>query len=217
MLLPIFPIRALQNLARRLLGLAAILAASSAAANEPIIFIHGYANAPYHWDTMVARFKADGYPGAKLYRYGYNSLVYSNRVSAAGLRDFVDAVRSANGGSPVSLIGHSNGGLVARWYLAKLGGATKVRRFISIGTPHRGSTWAYGCVSPVCYEMRPYSLFLAELNGAACDRSLWSALDGLVFPYTSAQCGSSVRTPDVTHNNLILDAGVYLQVRSLLK
>lgn len=210
----------MMNIFSRAKALAAALLlsfAATCAANEPVIFIHGYANATYHWDTMVARFKADGYPAAKLYRFGYNSLVYSNRSSAAALRDYVAAVRAANGGAKVALIGHSNGGLVARWYLAKLGGQSGVRRFISIGTPHRGSTWAYGCTSPVCFEMRPYSLFLTELNGAGCDRSLWSATDGLVFPYTSAQCGTSTRTANVTHNDLIRDAGVYWQVRELLR
>ena len=200
------------------LTLAGITAAPAAMAQEPLIFIHGYANGTYNWDTMVSRFRADGYPAAKLYRFGYNSLVYSNRTSASYLSSFVDSVRAANGYTQVSLIGHSNGGLVSRYYRAKLGGATKTRRFISLGTPHAGSTWAYGCVSPVCFEMRPYSLFLTDLaGGQGCDRSLWSAVDGLVIPYTSAKCGYSVQTANVLHNNLILDASVYRQVRSLLQ
>lgn len=37
------------------------------------------------------------------------------------------------------LIAHSMGGLVARWYLDRLGGAAVTRKLITLGTPHRGA------------------------------------------------------------------------------
>ena len=43
----------------------------------------------------------------------------------------------------IVLICHSMGGLVARYYVEKLGGNDKVQRVITCGTPHRGSTLAY--------------------------------------------------------------------------
>jgi len=39
----------------------------------------------------------------------------------------------------VVLIGHSMGGLVARWYLQRCGGAEVVSKLITLGTPYRGS------------------------------------------------------------------------------
>jgi triacylglycerol esterase/lipase EstA (alpha/beta hydrolase family) len=54
----------------------------------------------------------------------------------------IDAVLAATGAAQVTVVGHSMGGLVARAYLAKHGGA-KVRRVVTIGTPHHGSVFAY--------------------------------------------------------------------------
>ena len=58
---------------------------------------------------------------------------------AAQLRDFV--VRHAPDG-PVHLIGHSMGGLDARLATARLGLADRVASVTTVGTPHRGSSFA---------------------------------------------------------------------------
>ena len=42
------------------------------------------------------------------------------------------------------LIGHSNGGLVSRFYVENLGGSAHIRKVITIDTPHYGSGIAYG-------------------------------------------------------------------------
>ncbi len=42
------------------------------------------------------------------------------------------------------LIGHSNGGLVSRFYVENLGGSAHIRKLITIDTPHYGSGIAYG-------------------------------------------------------------------------
>ena len=127
---------------------AAVLSLSGmAAANAqtgPIVFIHGYAGGNFNWNTMVPRFTASGYPSSKLYRFSYNSFVYSNKSSASQLSSYVNTVRSNNGNALVDIVAHSNGGLVSRWFRVKLGGAAKMRRFVTLGTPHKGTSWAYG-------------------------------------------------------------------------
>ena len=66
-----------------------------------------------------------------------------NRVAARQLQRLVDeklhAQRQRNPDAKVILIGHSMGGLVARWYLECLGGWQDTRALITFGTPHRGS------------------------------------------------------------------------------
>ena len=42
-------------------------------------------------------------------------------------------------GKTVDIIAHSFGGLVARYYIQKLGGENRVRHLVTMGTPHRGS------------------------------------------------------------------------------
>jgi pimeloyl-ACP methyl ester carboxylesterase len=66
-----------------------------------------------------------------------------NRVAARRLQRLVDdklhAQRRRNPDAKVILIGHSMGGLVARYYLECLGGHEQTRMLITFGTPHRGS------------------------------------------------------------------------------
>lgn len=188
----------------------------AASAQEPIIFVHGYSGSSSNFDAMLMRFTASGYPRAKLYGFNYNSLTSSDRTSAASLNSFINSVRASNGNQPVSVIAHSNGGLVVRWQRAKLGGQAGMRRFITLGTPHQGTTSAYGCVSPACFDMRPGSSFITQLAGAGCDRSLWSANDGVILPARNAQCGTNVQTASVGHIAMLTDTSVYNQVRAQL-
>jgi len=58
------------------------------------------------------------------------------------------------------LVGHSNGGLVSRFYVENLGGSVHVRKVITLDTPHYGSGIAYAShfidildVLNVCYPM----------------------------------------------------------------
>lgn len=190
---------------------------SALAQTEPIVFVHGYSGSTSNFNTMVDRFVADGYASSKLYRFGYRSTSVDNKTSANELKNFIATVRNNNGGAVVSIVAHSNGGLVSRWYRAKLSGTGEMRRFVSLGSPHQGTQWAYSCISPACFDMRPGSSFLKELAGKGCDKSLWSASDGIIIPAESAKCGSSTQTANVSHMALLTDASVYQQVRTALK
>lgn len=71
----------------------------------------------------------------------------SNRVNAGRLKAAVEPalarIRGRGGqygDARLVLVCHSMGGLVARWYLQRLGGAEVTRKLITIGTPWRGST-----------------------------------------------------------------------------
>lgn len=71
----------------------------------------------------------------------------------------------------VHIVAHSKGGLVALWWLLKLGGANYCDKVITMGTPFRGTYLTYlGLISPVgmfwrdLWQMRPHSQFLTELH-----------------------------------------------------
>jgi hypothetical protein len=67
------------------------------------------------------------------------------RVPARQLQRFIGEQlpkwrqHSGNNEAKVVLIGHSMGGLVARYYVEQLGGYPDVFRFYTLGTPHRGA------------------------------------------------------------------------------
>lgn len=199
--------------------LASLLFAGSAQAAcnaDPIVFVHGYSGWKSQFDVMINRFKNDGTPACALYKFGYNSLGKSNKTSARELKAFVNNIRPNHGWRKAKIIAHSNGGLVSRWYRVFEGGSAATNRLVTLGTPHKGTAWAYGCWSPACSEMRYNSSFLQSLNGRGCDVSLWSALDEIIIPQTNAKCGNSLRTSSVGHLTLMVWKGVYDDVRRFL-
>ncbi len=79
----------------------------------------------------------------------------------------------------ISIIGHSKGGLIGRYYVKRLGGAKRVRALITLGTPHNGNPWALlGLVSPLMLiaksirQMFPMSPFIRALKDGAFPRSV---------------------------------------------
>lgn len=97
-------------------------------------------------DFLEARFELSrprpGVPG-NLIHFPYDWRL-SNRLNGQRLADaVVPALEEWRGaGHPdarLIIICHSMGGLVARWFLERLGGKERTRTLITIGTPYRGS------------------------------------------------------------------------------
>src|SRR6201999_262109 len=61
-------------------------------------------------------------------------------ASAATLSSFVGQVLTATGASKVDLVGHSEGGLMPRYYINFLGGAAKVHTFVALAPSNYGTT-----------------------------------------------------------------------------
>ena len=50
---------------------------------------------------------------------------------------------SETGHDRVHVVGHSLGGLIARYYVQRQGGDRRVASLVTLGTPHEGSVWAH--------------------------------------------------------------------------
>ena len=198
--------------------IAAVGSNSAAAAcnADPIVFVHGYSGWGSQFNVMIDRFKNDGTPSCALYKFGYSSLTKSNKTSAKVLKTYINNIRPNHSNRKAKIIAHSNGGLVSRWYRVFEGGSSATSRLVTLGTPHKGTSWAYGCFSPACSEMRYNSSFLQSLAGRGCDVSLWSALDEIIIPQTNAKCGTSLQTSSVGHLTLMVWNDVYKDVRRYL-
>ena len=64
---------------------------------------------------------------------------------------------------PISIIAFSMGGLVSRYYLQNLGGASRCDKLFTISSPHHGTLAAWIYPTKGAEEMRPGSQFLAHL------------------------------------------------------
>jgi triacylglycerol lipase len=157
-----------------------------------VVLVHGI------WDTsrVFARM------GRWLEAHGYRALAVDLKPSdgsvgleklAEQLRDFVDVQLAA--GEPFDLVGFSMGGLVCRYYVQRLGGVERVRRFITISSPHRGTYWAYTARNLGSRQMRPGSQFLVDLDRdmQSLERvkvaSIWTPLDLMIVPAGSSRLG----------------------------
>lgn len=118
----------------------------SAAHPRPVVLVHGtFANGTDNWATDAPILALNGYcvfaltygamPGIPVLR-----AIAPVADSAAQLSTFVDGVLAATGASKVDIVGHSQGGMMPRYYLKFLGGASKVHSLIGIAPSSHGTT-----------------------------------------------------------------------------
>ncbi|MFF3655410.1 esterase/lipase family protein [Streptomyces olivochromogenes] len=118
----------------------------SASHPRPVVLVHGtFANSIDNWLAFAPYLEDRGYcvfsldygqlPGVPL----FNALGPIDK-SAEQLQAFVDKVLTATGAAKADLVGHSQGGLMPRYYLKFLGGAAKVNTFVGIAPDNHGTT-----------------------------------------------------------------------------
>lgn len=92
------------------------------------------------------------------------------REQARGLARLADKAMKGSGADSVDVIGYSAGGVVARLYVRDEGGASVVRRVLTLGSPHHGAEVALaaqdaagGCPT-ACEQLVPDSDLLRQLD-----------------------------------------------------
>lgn len=191
---------------------------------DPVIIVAGTSAAQpladIFYAPMAARLEADGYqafifglPGG-----GLGDIA----VTSQALGDLTDQVLADTDADQVNLVGHSQGGLVGRYYLRFLGGEDKVASMVSLGAPHYGTslanlaTWlgVGNCLGvTACQQMAIGSDFLATLNegddsfGDVQYTNIATALDLIVTPYSTA-----FLEPDDNNTNVLVQQRCWLRV-----
>ncbi len=83
---------------------------------------------------------------------------------AQRVADAVADLLAETGAERVDYVAHSMGGLAARYFIRHLGGDTRIRRLVTIATPHRGTMWAALRVTRSARDMHPNGPFIAALG-----------------------------------------------------
>ncbi len=131
---------------------------------RPVLLVPGWADVGGRMAPLAHRLRATGWDSAAVLIVGFDDPVGSNVDHAEEIRVAADSLFRMNpDATEIDIVAHSMGGLATRWYLQH-GGAERVRRFVSLGGPHRGTlvslvAWGQGGV-----EMKPGSEFLAQLD-----------------------------------------------------
>jgi triacylglycerol lipase len=128
---------------------------------NPVLLIHGIDDTDRLFRYMIPWLQSKGLQVHSL------NLIPNN--GDAGIDELARQLAAYVGaavppGQFVDLVGFSMGGLIARYYLQRLGGLERVQRFIAISSPHSGTWTAFLRGNPAARQMRPGSDFLKDLN-----------------------------------------------------
>ncbi|MEV8549564.1 alpha/beta fold hydrolase [Streptomyces glaucescens] len=173
-----------------------------AAARPPVVLLHGFLDNRSVFVLLRRALARHG--GQRVESLNYSPLTCDVRTAAALLGRHVEEICERTGSERVDVVGHSLGGLIARYYVQRLGGDRRVRILVTLGTPHSGTRVArLAGAHPIVRQLRPGSEVIEELAAPApgCRThfvSFWSDLDQVVDPREAAR----IDHPDLSVRNV---------------
>jgi triacylglycerol lipase len=178
---------------------------------DPVVLVPGTFDAT-SWATIAPALAQRGYC---VFTLNYGNAGTSDIVgSAHQLARFVDQVLKRTGAHQVAIVGHSEGGLMPRYYIKFLGGAKKVSALVALAPSNNGTMNPLALVGALsgctaCGQQLTWgSAFLQQLNsgdetpGPVGYTVIETKYDQVVLPYTSAfLTGPRARVTNVTLQN----------------
>ncbi len=192
----------------------------------PVLIIHGFLGTRGSMYMLERRLVDDGF------------VVVSFNLGTLNLRDIrrsaflihrkIERILAQTPSQRIDIIGHSMGGLIGLYYVKKLGGHTRVRKLLMMGTPVRG-TWAalagvvtLGLWSTSSWQLLPRSRFLDELAQGPIPPgvdvyTIAAARDWVVPLGTTRISGATSSTVPLGHSSLVVSEEVYRRIITALR
>jgi pimeloyl-ACP methyl ester carboxylesterase len=173
------------------------------AAGTPILLVHGLVDNRSIFTLLRRALRRRGF--GRVITLNYSPLTQDIRGVAARLEALVEKTCEETGYERVHVIGHSLGGIVARYYVQRMGGDRRVHTLCTLGSPHAGTYAARLWPGGVVRQLRPGSELMQELAAPApgCRTrfvAFWSDLDQLIVPQRAA----ALDHPDLAARNVPL-------------
>ncbi|MFJ1650654.1 esterase/lipase family protein [Streptomyces sp. NPDC088337] len=171
-------------------------------AKPPVVLLHGFIDNRSVFVLLRRSLAQHG--RQRVESLNYSPLTCDVRTAAELLGRHIEEICERTGSRQIDVVGHSLGGLIARYYVQRLGGDLRVRTLVTLGTPHSGTRVApLANAHPIVRQMRPGSELIEELSRPApgCSThfvSFWSDLDHLMDPLESA----CIDHPDLKVENI---------------
>ncbi|MFH9606391.1 esterase/lipase family protein [Streptomyces sp. NPDC017448] len=203
------------------------LTAATPPAAPPVVLLHGFIDNRSVF--LVLRRALTRHGPRRTVSLNYSPLTRDIRAAAALLGRRVEAVCARTGHDRVDIVGHSLGGLIARYYVQRLGGDRRVRTLVTLGTPHGGTAVVPGAgLHPIVRQMRGASSVIEELRRPApgCRTrfvSFWAEWDRVMVPVRTACIDHpdldavNVRVTGIGHLALPVHPAVAAAVREALE
>ncbi len=194
------------------------------AGGRPVVYLHGTGAragslAPLRWYQA-----AMGHGAGFVFDYDTTPDIDGVAFALAEYLDHVMEQAPSAPGDPLTLVGHSLGGLIIRRYLQLFPKHHPVERVFLLATPNYGTYLAHYFPTEVTTMMLPGSSFLDKLNdGSHLDDgmryvSMYGDSDLFVLPRESMHLQGSepVIFPGVGHNNIVLSPTVMSKIAARL-
>ncbi len=181
------------------------------ASKTPVVLVHGL------WNTVDIFWRLRSHLSERDWPvYGLSMTPNNGDIGideqAQQLKTYIETTLPP--GQCFNLVGFSMGGLVSRYYLQRLNGLVRVRRLVTVATPHYGTVMAWSRWNIGGRQMRPGSQFLRNLNRdlggltALPITTIWTPWDFLVVPANSCRLpiGRTLVVPAPSHNSLLVES-----------
>ncbi len=178
----------------------------------PVVLVHGtFETMDQNWAVLSPELKGMGYCVFAL-NYGNRGL-NDIKDSARELGVFVDNVLGYTGAEKVSLVGHSQGGMMPRYWIKNLGGKKKVEDLVGIAPSNYGTELeqvdfqaVLGIPNPcrACEQQQAGSEFITKLNrgddtwGKGSFTQIATDDDEIIIPYTRCFLRGKKQTANIT-------------------
>ncbi len=181
-------------------------------ADDVVVLVHGFLASAGVWRPLRHRIEAQ--TGAHVASFTHAPGVRVESI-ARSLGKLVDRVRDELGDVRVHVVGHSLGGLVARWYVQELGGHEHVAQTISLASPFGGTPMARPFPFLVGRDLQPESPVLERLRERAEEHGVphlsIAGTDDRLVPHDAAHAfpgAERVSLGGRGHNTLLYDPAV---------
>lgn len=195
-----------------------------AASGTPIVLLHGIVDNRSAFAVLRRTLRRRGY--GRITTVNYSPVTSDVRKAARYLARHVERVCAQSGYDQVFIVGHSLGGIIARYYVQRLGGDHRVNTVVTLGSPHAGTQCARMFPLKVTRQLRPGSDLMTELSEATdCATrfvAIYSDRDEVVVPNRSASLEhpdlmvTRIRVHGVGHLSLLVDRDVVHTVADAL-
>src|SRR3989338_9456197 len=164
-----------------------------------VLLLYGFGATRRSFSILERRLRKDGFRVFSINLGGILDTFNTRCIEdlAEFVKNKIDRICDRYTLGKISIIGHSKGGLIGRYYVKRLKGYKRVKNLITLGTPHNGNPWALlGAFSPLglfsrsVWQMVPMSPFIRRLKQGPFPKevrfvSIYSKNDKVCF-YTSA-------------------------------
>lgn len=169
----------------------------------PVVLVHGYRSTGAGWSALVSRLHTAGF--ANVMALHYDGLSSGVPELAAAFTQVVSTSLARAGHTQVHLVGHSLGGLLARYAVQRLGLDRLTSTVVTVAAPHRGVPIAWLGRGPAALQMRTGSSLFRELpplDGTGPVR--WAVIHGTADRVVTAPAsGDALLLPGYGHHSIL--------------